>query len=286
MLGYRYRRFMVEQRGKVLRVCEVSVGLDYDVQFRLETDLDKVVRVRTRRLDPDEFRDLWRRFEKLGRAPASSRLMCVSGFGNGSADEGTVMEEDRAPASITVRWSDKPGSCADADGNSVSAGFPSLRRVVIDRIGDDPFGGDEDPAVPCSSGPEDDAVASLLEGLLVAIPERRRLNARRIDAVEALVDEFKRLKTMDFLNLKQFERVALRIFGYFGNPVALEVIGAELYASSTAVRMEALRALGEIGEVEPLLGDVSNMLYDDCEAVRREARAIVERANSKKRRRR
>ena len=115
-------------------------------------------------------------------------------------------------------------------------------------------------------------LCALVDGGLKA---KQPFNYRRSDAVLDLTAEFAQLKSLDFLNLHEFERRAIEALGTLGDPATVPFLMEALFAPDPLVRLQALDALAWIGD-EDTATDVELLYYDEDMRVRDRAREVLD----------
>ena len=91
-------------------------------------------------------------------------------------------------------------------------------------------------------------LARIVSMLDPGLANDRPLTYRRTQTLPDLVAAFERLKAVDFLNLRQFERRFADALGWLGDPAAVPILTGELFAADPGVRCQALDSLANIGD--------------------------------------
>jgi hypothetical protein len=273
VLGYRYRRLVIEQQGRRANVRELKLQLDYDLQFELATKRRDIVKVRGRRLEPEELSSLWSAIQRLRPARLADKYAFLDSVSAEDLDatigaDGepiAVSTGEEGPCCITIEW----GGASRARG----AAPRQRKRIIIERFNEP----DVDAAEPSR------ARRAPLAGLCALIDARvkavRPLNYRRVDVFGELAEEFKSLKDRDFVNLKQFEQRIIEAFGAVKELGAIPLLETELFSTDSKVRLQALESLGAIGG-ETAVPVVEGLIYDDETPVREKARKILKTLKS------
>jgi len=270
VLGYRYRRLLIEQQGRSANVREIRLQLDYDLQFELATKRRDLVRVRGRRLQAAELASLWAAIAKLRPLGFEGRYEFLDNVDKEDLDETigadgepiAVSTGEEGPACITLSWT----SNVPAEGTVEPTALK--KRIVVERFREPkPNAADSRRArrAPLS------ALAALVDERLKAA---RKLNYRKADPFATLAEEFTTLRNRHFVNLRQFERRAAEAFGALKDGRAVPLLASELFSSDSRVRLQALDALGAIGD-ESAVPEVEQLVYDDETSVRERARKVL-----------
>ncbi|MEZ0229999.1 MAG: HEAT repeat domain-containing protein [Planctomycetota bacterium] len=263
VLGYRYRRLVIEQQGRQATVKELRLQLDFDLQFELATKPRDLVKVRGRRLDAAEFNALWTAIQKLRPVKLSDHYDFLDSVNAEDLDETigadgepiAVSTGEEGPCCLTLEWDEKKEK--------------GLRkRIVIERF--------REPEPEAAEGAKARraplaALCALIDNKLKA---KRNLNYRRVETFAALAEEFASLRLRHYLNLRQFERRILEAFGAVKDLQAIPLLETELFAADSRVRLQALDALAAIGD-EQAVPAIEGLIYDDETPVREKARKVL-----------
>lgn len=258
---YRYRRLVVARTGRRCSVRELVFHLEYDHDQYLLTKPRQMVRQRGRGLTVSEAETLWRRIARVRRRLDES-YPCLDDTRYEELDSAQV---DGIPVAVHV--GEEGPACLTLRSGRERA---PLQRVVIDRFRQPSCDGEAGPGSP---------LARIVSMLDPGLANDRPLTYRRTQTLPDLVAAFERLKAVDFLNLRQFERRFADALGWLGDPAAVPILTGELFAADPSVRCQALDSLANIGDgaARP---DVELLCYDDDPTVREHAREAIERLGS------
>ncbi len=276
VLGYRYRRLVIEQQGRRANVRELRLQLDYDLQFELATKRRDIVKVRGRRLEADELSRLWSAIQRIRLSRLADRYSFLDSVNDEDLDKTigadgepiAVSTGEEGPCCITIEW-----------GGTTSRGAPGGRaprqrkRIIIERFNEP----EADAAEP--SRVRRAPLAGLCALIDARVKAERPLNYRRVNVFSALAEEFASLKNRDFVNLRQFEQKIIEAFGAVKELEAIPLLETELFAADSKVRLQALDSLGAIGG-ERAVPVIEGLIYDDETPVRERARKILKTLKS------
>ncbi|RMG12343.1 MAG: HEAT repeat domain-containing protein [Planctomycetota bacterium] len=256
---YRYQRLRVERNGKRAWVREFSLRIDYDEDLRPTTKPRRLVRQRGRRLSPEEADAFWASLCALRLHRLADHQPCLDHVDPTALDpcrdaEGVpiaVLTGEEGPACLTLR--------------AGRTGQGPQKRIVVERFRS------PGPLRSTRKAPLASAVALIEPGLR----EAAAFNYRRSRPFLDTSAEFERLKRLNFLNLREFERRSLEALGALRDPAAVPFLTAELFAPDPQVRLQALEGLARIG-YGPAASDVELVIDDEDPEVRERAREVLE----------